>query len=376
MIPFAELLALDETLRDIPTLTLYLDGRGENPAWRTAWRRVLRHEELRLRQALADASHDEREAFSRCVEALEEQLSHRRRAIDAPGWLLVVADGKVHLDTPLRGATPTLAFWRRGVTLAPFLFTAAYGGGEAHVVVADSRAARAFHCDDAGVHRIHTVRTTVHERHGEMGRAATSGGSHHATRGGVGRDTADRERRAARSRMLREMALYVKSLSPPLPVLVGGTPQLLGEAMTALSREGVHPVIETPALGARARVNEISRAVRHGLVELRRHTEKLLVQELLRRYGNDDLASTGLTATRRALDESAVHTLVLSHAFITMHAETAEVFVRAALKQDATVEAVSGDAARMLEESGGVGVLLRFSPYVSAPEAERELVHV
>ena len=47
-----------------------------------------------------------------------------------------------------------------------------------------------------------------------------------------------------------------------------------------------------------------------------------------------------------------------------------------ALAQDAKVEVVSGDAARTLEESGGAGVLLRFSPFKSEPAPEGELAVV
>lgn len=374
--PFAELVALDAKLRETPTLTLYLDGRSENPAWRTAWRRSLKQEESRLRHALGDASHDEREAFTRNIDALEEHLSHRRGTLDAPGWLGVVADGKVCLDMPLRGVTPTLGAWRKGVALAPFLCAAELGGGEAWVVVADSRAARIFHCDDDGVRRIDTVRTLPHHDREAPTGTARPGTVHPAARGGVGRDAAERERREARSRMLRELASRVRALTPALPVFVGGTPQLLDEAMAAIEREGVQNVIETPALGARARVSEIARAVSEGLVQLRRGAEQELVEELLRRYGNDDLAAAGAAITGRALDERCVHTLVLSTSFIALQPEVAEVFVRSALAQDARVEVVSGDAARMLEESGGTGVLLRFSTFRLSAETEGELAHV
>lgn len=373
--PFADLVALDDVLRDTPTLTLYLDGRSENPAWRTAWRRSLRQEEMRLRHLLADAPHEEREAFSRAIEALEDHLAHRRGAMDAPGWLSVVANGQVRLDAALRGVTPTIGVWRRGVALAPFLCASEFGGGEAWVVIADSRAARVFHCDDAGVRRVHTVRTITHHEHGGAGKAGHAGGVHPATRGGLGRDAAERERREARSHMLRELAAHVRTLTPALPVFVGGTPQLLDEAIGAMEREGVATVIEAPVLGARARVSEISRAVHEGLVHLRRDAELHLVEELLRRYGDDDLASAGAASTGRSLDERAVHTLILSTSFVALQPEVAEVFVRSAMAQDAKVEIVSGDAARLLEESGGAGVLLRFSPFARTTEREGELAH-
>jgi hypothetical protein len=192
----------------------------------------------------------------------------------------------------------------------------------------------------------------------------------------VGRDAAEKERREARSRMLRTLAAHVRTLTPALPVFVGGTPQLLSEAIAAMEREGVTQVIETPVLGARARVGEIARAVNEGLVQLRRVGEQELVEELLRRYGDDTLGAAGAAITGRALDERSVQTLVLSNSFVALQPEIAEVFVRSALAQDAKVEVVSGDAARTLEESGGAGVLLRFLPFKSEPTREGELATV
>ncbi|MBA4072214.1 MAG: hypothetical protein C0497_10320 [Gemmatimonas sp.] len=376
MMSFDDLVALDGELRNTPTLTLYLDGRSENPAWRTAWRRSLKQEETRLRRALADAPHAEREAFTRDIEALEEYLAHRRGTMDAPGWLGVMADAEVRLDVPLRGVTPTIGRWGHGVALAPFLCASEAGDGSAWVVVADSRAARVFRCDDDSVRRVDTVRTQTHPALEEGAAKGRRGSPHLGTRGGVGRAAAERARREARSRMLRTLAAHVRALTPALPVFVGGTPQLLAEAMAAMAHEGVTQVIETPVLGARARVGEIARAVHEGLVQLRRAAEQQLVEELLRRYGDDALGAAGAAITGRALDERSVHTLVLSNSFVALQPEVAEVFVRSALAQDARVEVVSGDAARLLEESGGAGVLLRFSPFKSEPAHEGELATV
>ncbi len=375
MLTFSELVTLDRELKDTPALTLYLDGRSDNPAWRTAWRRALKQEETRLRNALADASHDEREAFSLNVEALEAHLAHRRGSLDAPGWLGVVANGQVLLDAPLRGPTPTYGHWGRGVALAPFLCVP-NGEHGAWVVVADSRTARIFRCDDDGVHRIDTVRTMVHTDHSEAMGAAHGGKLHPGTRGGVRRDAAERERRVARAHMLSTLAEHVRQLDPVAPVFVGGTPQLVNQAVTAVEEAGVTPVVESPALGARARVVEIARAVREGLVMLRHAADDAVVDEVIRRFAADDLGATGAAATGRALDDMAVKELVLSDIFVMTQLDVAEVFVRSALAQHAAIDVVTGDAAQRLEEAGGAGVLLRFSPFRNQSVAEGELASV
>ena len=375
MLNFAELVALDGDLQDTPALTLYLDGRSDNPAWRTAWRRALKQEETRLRHELVDASHEEREAFARAVEALEAHLAHRRGALDAPGWLGVVADGVVRLDAPLHGASPTFGHWGPGVALAPFLCVPGADHG-AWVVIVDSRAARIFCCDESGVHRVDTVRTIVHSEPNDAMGASRGAKPHQGTRGGVGRDAAERERREARSHMLRTLAEHLRLLVPVLPVFVGGTPQLVGEAVGAIEAAGVTSVVEAPALGARARVSEIARAVREGLLALRYAADEVLVDDVVRRFAADDLGATGAAATGRALDDHAVKALVLSDTFVTTQPDVAEVFVRAALAQHAAVTVVSGDAAQRLEGAGGAGVLLRFSPFRSLLVTDGELAGV
>jgi hypothetical protein len=375
MLSFTDLVALDKQLATTPTLTLYLDGRTENPAWRTAWRRALKQEEGRLRTMLADAPHAEREAFSDAVELLEQHLSHRRGALDAPGWLGVVAKGEVVLDAPLRGPVPTHGHWGVGVALAPFL-CAPSGCEDAWVCVVDSRASRIFRCDDQGVHRVDAIRTIPHFETDLAPGTLRRGRFLPGTRGGVGRDAAERERRAARGRMLHTLAEHVRALPPAGAVFVGGTPQLMGEAVAALRMAGVQNVIEAPALGARARVNEISRAVHEGLVQAQRELDLGMVQEIERRFADDGLGLAGAAATGRALDERSVQALVLSETFVTSQPAVAEVFVRSALAQGADVNVVSDEASRVLEESGGAGVLLRFSPFRAVAAAEGELAAV
>jgi stalled ribosome rescue protein Dom34 len=206
--------------------------------------------------------------------------------------------------------------------------------------------------------------------------AAHGGKFHQGTRGGVGRDAAERERREARFHMLRTLAAHLRLLVPEAPVFVGGTPQLVSEAVAAIEAAGVTSVVEAPSLGARARVSEIARAVREGLLALRYAADEVLVDDVVRRFAADDLGATGAAVTGRALDDHAVKALVLSDTFVTTQPDVAEVFVRAALAQHAAVTVVSGDAAQRLEEAGGVGVLLRFSPFRSLLVTDGQLAGV
>ena len=289
---------------------------------------------------------------------MEAHLAHRRGSLDAPGWLGVVANGQC-CWTRRCAAPPTYGHWGRGVALAPFLCVP-NGEHGAWVVVADSRTARIFRCDDDGVHRIDTVRTMVHTDHNEAMGAAHGGKLHPGTRGGVRRDAAERERRVARRDMLSTLAEHVRQLDPVAPVFVGGTPQLVNQAVTAVEEAGVTPVVESPALGRGAGGGDRPRGAR-GLVMLRHAADDAVVDEVIRRFAADDLGATGAAATGRALDDMAVKELVLSDIFVMTQPDVAEVFVRSALAQHAAIDVVTGDAAQRLERSrwgGGAAAIL------------------
>ena len=101
-----------------------------------------------------------------------------------------------------------------------------------------------------------------------------------------------------------------------------------------------------------------------------------IVQKLAFLLGGEDYDAVDVSVHPPFTDIRSVQTLVLSNSFVALQPEVAEVFVRSALAQDAKVEVVSGDAARTLEESGGAGVLLRFSTFKSEPAREGELASV
>ena len=76
----------------------------------------------------------------------------------------------------------------------------------------------------------------------------------------------------------------------------------------------------------------------------------------------------GPADTRTALLQASVRELYLTHRYLQEHASEAEEAIRAALEQDAEVEEVSGHAAALLDEHGGMAAGLRFRP--SAIEGE------
>ena len=86
------------------------------------------------------------------------------------------------------------------------------------------------------------------------------------------------------------------------------------------------------------------------------------IEELAGLAAAQGLGVMGPADTRMALSQSSVRELYLTHRYLQDHASEAEEAIRAALDQDATVEEVSGHAATLLDEHGGMAAGLRFRP--------------
>ena len=86
MLTYPQLEALERSLRDERVLSVYLHGAADDPATRRAWQTDLDRSLRDLRRWLAGSSHDEREAFERCVKLLDELLAPYAAGLSSPGW--------------------------------------------------------------------------------------------------------------------------------------------------------------------------------------------------------------------------------------------------------------------------------------------------
>jgi hypothetical protein len=188
-------------------------------------------------------------------------------------------------------------------------------------------------------------------------------GFHGGTRGKTGRDAAERDRRAARSRMIRQAAARLVVLSPAgEPILLGGIPQTATAIQDALPGDLVlrSRVI---ALDVHAGDADIREAARRAVDESRESEARAFVAEILAARAQGSKAVIGFAETLRRLDEGSVARLVMTDTFLRTRPDDAERLVRAALARNAALGIAPAGVAEALDEEGeGVGGSLRFVP--------------
>ena len=121
-------------------------------------------------------------------------------------------------------------------------------------------------------------------------------------------------------------------------------------------------VLEPEAFDVHASEAEIADIARKGASTLRSAFNARRVEELAGLAAAHGLSVVGPDDTRVALARASVRELYLTHPYIQEHASEAEEAIRSAFDQDASIEEVSGKAAAVLEEHGGIAAGLRFRP--------------
>jgi len=262
--------------------------------------------------------------------------------------------------------------WGRGAWLAPAL-RAVKEARPAIVAIVDSRAARLFRYRNGVVERLETLRVPTHmEPPLHMGEPSRPG-FHAGTRGRTGSDAATRERRAARARLVRDVADRVaRHAGADGWILIGGTKTPAHEALAALSSSISRRAMVMPELHVRSTMPEIAMVAGHGAATLRRRADLESVRSALEHAGGRGRASVRMEPTRAALDATAVRSLFLTRRFLDDHREDGEDLVRRAMVQHASIELVSGDAADLLDTAGeGIGALLRYPAHDAAEAIAR-----
>jgi hypothetical protein len=362
MLTTTRLYELARELDDTPALTVYASSRYEDPRARREWRVALDLELQRLASSLAKATHREREEFTRAVANLEGMRAGSAIPASARGWLAVATAERVVLAEPLPGAVPVEAAWRRGIAIAPFVRVLAERGS-AIVTVADGRSARLYRYAEDTLEELEAFSALAISRSAYHMSAPPRRGFHAGTRGGTGRDAAERDRRAARARMVRQVAARLTTLaSPEDRLLLGGMTQVAAAIRDVLPPELVRRarVIELDVHASQA---DIRRAAAATLAEDLRDRERAFVEELVTTWADDGRAVLGVPASLQRLADRAVARLVVTDRLLRAHPEEAERAVRMALDQDATLGYASGPAAERLDARGeGMGASLRFVP--------------
>lgn len=360
MLSYPELITLARSSRGERVLSVYLDTAASDPAQRRTWRLQLDHALRDLRTRLAAASHDERQEFERCVELLVQRLAGASASASAPGWVaFVTADGVRHTER-LSVTTPTVVAWEKGIRIAPYVraLTEAKVG---IVLLGDARKAAIYRLLEGRIEAVDTIHAhALIEPPIHMGDAPRVG-FHPGTHGATGRDEAERARSRGTDEMLDEAVERVLRLAGPDGwIVVGGIPRVAQAAAARIARTAPTRVQLLDGLDVHSSNAQIAAAARAGASSLRHALEMRRIREAIENGSHSDTATLGTLATRFALDQSRVRELYFTRRCLDDHPDDAEHAVNAALEQGASVEEVSEEAARMLDEHGGMAAVLRY----------------
>lgn len=366
MLTQAQLVTLLRSLEGERVLTVYLDGTAADPAVQRSWRLQLDHSITDLRTWLADSARADRAEFERCVERLEAELAGFEANVGAPGWAAFITADRVHEAHHLPVPTPTLAVWSTGPCLAPYV-RALKENRSVVVAVVDARQAEVYRYRLGTPDRVETIRAHhVVQETAHMGASARQG-FHVGTRGSTGRDAAQRSLLAGRDRMLDQAAERILELAGADGFIVlGGIRRVTTSLAGDLEAHAPGRVLTLASLDVHATVSDIASAAREAASTLRDAHDTDRVASIAGQAAAHGLGVAGSVETKWALEQNSVRELYLTHAFLEDHGADAEDAVRAALGQDASVEEVSGDAARELDAIGGIAASLRFRPAPAA----------
>lgn len=351
------LVELYRELQDETVLSIYLDGRGSDPAERKVWRKELEHEFERIRGALDD----DREAFESAVDRLKEPIDGFGGFVPDKGWVGFGTAERVRYTETVPVPMPTLARWERGPRVAPYVRGLKQDRVVASVLL-DSRRARIFVYRDGELVEPESLRADTFL--GDLTDANTSkrASTHSGTRGQTGTDAAQRVLEVTSERMRKRLIEVVSDIVGEDGLLiVGGTPEMVSAAAREVPKSMEARVAERPSLHVEMSTPEVKEAVEAAASDLSRRLQSGLVDEVVDLALANGRGCLGRDETERALVERRVDTLVLARSFIERDQDFADRCVGTAFEQHARVEEVSGEAdERLLEAGEGIGARLRY----------------
>jgi hypothetical protein len=362
MLTPADLHALQRELAGTNVLSVYLDTGVTDPAMRDAWRPTLQNVIREARSRVEDAH--ERAEFDRATSFLRDPEPSPGGTWGAPGWVaFVTADGpRYAADLPV--GPGTLAVWRDGPVIAPYL-RALKQLRPVIVTLVESGAARLFRYAVGALEPVEELTAPGEDvsRAGRPTAPSVRGVSAPAPRGAVGSDVGSRRRLASFDRLVALLGERLGQLGGDDSwILVGGTPEWARLAGEALSRQFAGRMLVSTTLDHDASNGEIVAAAKQAATELRAAHGLALVDQLIEHAGGHARAAVGVPAIQRALRAHAVDLLLVTPRFVGTHEREVEDFVRAAIASGADLEVPSGEAAERLDRAAdGIAARLRFA---------------
>jgi hypothetical protein len=360
VLTYDELVVLEEALRNEQVLSVYVDGTVTDPARKRNWRLELEREVRAVRKRVAQAPAEERKSFERCASILSEQVIGMTGAVGAPGWVAFVTTAGVERAESLAVPVRTQVTWGHGIRVSPYIRVLKQARPVV-VCLADASEVKIYRYWDAQLERLKPVEArprrepAYHLGHPPLEHF------HPGVRGATGHDAAHDASEVAATRMLASAAeRSLRYAHNEGYILVAGVPRIRAQAAEMIGRQAAGRVLEIEPLDVHATESEIIAAASAGASRLRNQNDLSLVRQLLDLAGPNGYAALGALATKHAIERSNVRELLLTARYLDEHPEDAEEAVRAAMRQGASVEHVSGKAAEQLDQHGGIAARLRF----------------
>ncbi len=361
MMTYEELVQLHRRTDGSRVLSVYLPGPAHDPALRDESITLLERGASRIRQALSEAPHHEREAFLAATEHAVRALQRETRPGGREGIVIFSQAEAVRHVGWLFASAPVVVEWRDGIVVAPYLRSLA-DTRPSIVVLVDSRAARVLRLEEAALEPLDSFAVEVHSAEPVHMGEAPRPGFHHGVHGATGTDETMRREAAAFNRMLSELVHRVASLmSLDVWLVVGGMPESVRHLVAALPRGMNSRVQVVGGLTTTSSDAGVVRAATVAIEELARRRDSVLVELVLDRAKAGGRSASGWRQTRIALEERAASEVLLSRRLLEGSLERAETLARMAMDGGARVDVVTGEGALHLDrDSGGVAAELRF----------------
>jgi hypothetical protein len=242
------------------------------------------------------------------------------------------------------------------------------------VAVLDRKKARLFRQSGDELDLLETMTPAPHPGPEPRARGHRLNKTHSATRGETGADELSRVRLNEREDLVRQLALQVVAhAGKETPVLVGGTPEMVKAAHAALE----------PVLGGRARsFSSLTHAATRAQITAAAHAfaprrwivaHPGLLNEISEQAGAGGRAALSPTSAIGALREGRARELLLSRKWIEQHPASADMAIKTAADQRATVVELNGPEGDELDALGGVAARLRYGRTARTARPERAI---
>ena len=361
MLTRAELEGLYKDLRQAKVLSVYVDGSQSDPADRRIWRTVLDGALVEERRRVEAESPDDLPAFDAARALVDRGLAEHKAFLQDTAWVGFATADELRYGDGVAVPMPDLVRWEPGIRVAPYV-RALKQDRVVAAAVADSRRCRIFTYRDAAVEEKFDL--VADQDFGDLADSVSStrAGRFSGARGETGTQTAQRLRERSAARMQVEILDALEKLVGPDGFVLFGGPT---EVVTALARKADRfrdRFIEVPSMNMLMSTAEAKVVIEQAASELTRRHQETLLGAVIDQARSGGRGSLGIQATKEALRERRVDSLLVSRRLREREADLVDRFVGTAFEQGAVVEELSGVGGDRLDSEGeGMAARLRYT---------------